>query len=266
MTRHDAQPILSSDDTDLARMLRRARRAALFDSLSRIYAELPETTCENCGRCCFESPGVFFVEHLRLADLLAGMSAERRQSLLERAFHEAFFSWIDPDRRCIFHEPPHCTIYNDRPLACRLFGLVPPQDRDQVEIQARLAARQEARRLQLFGIEIPEAVIQRALASCERVRDKQGRPVRVDGDEIAARVARLDTSLLPKEVVVQEFCFRSLPERLAAAALGSEAIEGMRVQLLRRAQRGESVRDLIQLLLKQARLPAPLRRKKGRAR
>ena len=265
MTGQDSQPILSSDDTDLARMLRRARRAALFDSLSRIYAEFPETTCENCARCCFESPGVFFVEHLRLTDLLAGMPPQRRRTLLERAFGEAFFSWIEPDRQCIFLESSHCTVYNDRPLACRLFGLVPPEDRDHAEAQARLAARQEARRLQLFGIEIPEAVIQRSLASCERVRDKRGRPVRVDGDEIAARVARLDASLLPQEVVIQEFCFRSLPERVAAAALGSEAIEGMRVQLLRRAQRGEAVRDLIQLLLKQARLPAPLRGKKGRA-
>ena len=266
MTGREAQPMLSSEDADLARMLRRAHRAALFDSLSRIYAEFPETTCEGCARCCFESPGLFFVEHLRLMDLLAGMSPQHRRTLLERAFGELFFSWIDPERQCIFLESSRCTIYNDRPLACRLFGLVPPADRDHAEAQARLAARQEARRLRLFGIEIPEAVVQRSLASCERVRDTRGRPVRVDGDEIAARVARLDASLLPQEIVVQEFCFRSLPERLVAAALGPEAIEGLRVQLLRRAQRGEAVRDLIQLVLKQARLPASLRQRKGRAR
>ena len=143
---------------------------------------------------------------------------------------------------------------------------MPPADRDYAETQARLAARQEARRLRLFGIEIPEATVQRSLAICERVRDTRGRPVRVDGDEIAARVARLDASLLPQEIVMQEFCFRSLPERLVAAALGPETIEELRVQLLRRAQRGEATRDLTQLVLKQARLPASLRQKKGRAR
>lgn len=242
-------------------MLRRASRSGLFDSLVRIYEEFPQTTCENCARCCFESPGIFFTEYLHLVDLLAKMVGRRGSTFMSRAFRELLFSWIEPGRTCIFLESSHCVIYDHRPLACRLFGLVPPQDRDRAEAEARLAARQEAQRLRLFGVDIPEEVIQRSLVSCDRVRDAKGRPARVDGDAIAARVAHLDTALLPQEVVLQEFCFRSLPERLGAAALGEEAVEGMRVQLLRRAQGGERISDLTALVLKQARLPTPLRRK-----
>jgi len=266
MTQAGERLMRSSGDADLAHMVRRASRAGLFDSLSRIYAEFPETTCENCARCCFESPGIFFIEYLHLVRAVAAMPRQHRATLLNRAFGELFFSWIEPERQCIFLESSHCTIYDHRPLACHLFGLVPPEERDYAEAQARLAARQEASRLRLFGIEVPDAVVQRSLVSCDRVRDKRGRQVRVDGDAIAARVARLDASLLPQEIVVDEFCFRSLPERLGAAALGPEAIEGMRVQLLRRAQRGGPTPDLIALILKQARLPALLRQKKGRQR
>ncbi|UCC67451.1 MAG: YkgJ family cysteine cluster protein [Armatimonadota bacterium] len=256
----------SSQDADPARMLRRARRARLFDSLARIYADFPETTCESCARCCFESPGIFLVEYLSLIHLVAQMPRQRREALLDRSFGELFFSWIEPHRQCIFLESSRCTIYQQRPLACRLFGLVAPQDRDRAEAQARLAARQEAERLRLFGIHIPEAVVQRSLAGCDRVRDTHGRPLSVDSDAVAARVARLDAALLPQEIVMQDFCFRSLPERLGAAALGAETIDGMRVQLLRRAQRGEPTRDLIALVLDQARLPTSLRQKKGRRR
>lgn len=258
MTRAARQAIRFSEHADPARDIRRARRAGLFDSLADIYAEFPETACENCARCCFESPGIFFVEYLNLLHLLAQLPRPPREALLDRAFGELFFSWIDAQRTCIFLESSHCTIYDHRPFACRLFGLAAPENPERAEAQARLAARREAERLRLFGIEIPEAVIQRSLVSCGRVRDGRGRHPRVDGDPIAARVAQLDSALLPREIVLQELCFRSLPERLGAAALGAEVIDGLRIQLLRRAQRGEPIPDLLRLLRRQARLPAPL--------
>ena len=265
MAEPDKDEIRASEETDPGRMLRRVRRLGLFESLRRIYAQFPETTCDHCARCCFESPGVFFVEHLHLLELLADQPEARRELLLRRALGELFFSWIDPERTCFFLESSRCVIYERRPLACRLFGLVAPAEREEAEAEARLAAREEARRLRLLGIEMPEAVVRRSLASCDRVRDRRGQRVGVDGDAIAARVGKLDAALLPQQVVVQEFCFRSLPERLAAAALGGEVVEGMRVQLLRRAQRGEGTGSLLETVLKEARFPGlPRKRKQGR--
>ncbi len=98
---------------------------------------------------------------------------------------------------------------------------------------------------------MPEEVVRRSLASCDRVRDGTGRPVAVDSEAVAARVASLDAVLLPRRVVVQEFCFRSLPERIGAAALGAEAVDAMRLQLLRRAQRGEDIGRLVRILVNQ---------------
>lgn len=253
--------VRSSDELDWSRELRRARRAGLFEWLEGIYSELPDTVCDNCARCCFESPGIFFVEHLYLLDILSRMSPRRREELVQRSFRELLFSWIEPDRTCVFLEHGRCAIYERRPLACRLFGLVPARDREQAEAQARLAARGEASRLKLLGIEVPEAVVSRSLVSCDRVRDRHGNRVEVDGEEFAGKVAQLDAQLLPQETVVQEFCFRSLPERIGAAALGPEAVEGMRVQLLRRAQRGETIADLLALSYEKVELPPPLRRR-----
>jgi Fe-S-cluster containining protein len=252
MTAPGGDSVSSSAGCDPQKSLARAKRAGLIRSLQRVYAEFPQTTCENCARCCFESPGIFFTEHLHLLDLISTLSPPRRRELLRRALREFFFSWIEPERACIFLENGRCTIYERRPLACRLFGLVPAAERDRAEAEARLAARQEARRLLQFGIEVPEAVVQRSLVSCSKVRDARGRPVSVEGEAIAARVARLDDALLPREVVLQEFCFRSLPERLVAAALGEEATDALRVQLLRRAQAGAPIGELLSLLLAQA--------------
>jgi len=257
MTRPGEDSISSSAERDPKRALERAERAGLMKSLRRVYDEFPPTVCEGCARCCFESPGIFFTEYLHLLDLISKLSPPRRLELLRRSLREFFFSWIEPERTCVFLEGSRCTIYERRPLACRLFGLVPAAERDRAEAEARLAARQEARRLRQFGVEVPEAVVQRSLVSCGRVRDARGRAVSVDGEAIAARVARLDSALLPREIVVQEFCFRSLPERLVAAALGEEPTDALRIQLLRRAQAGAPVRELLALLLAQATPPWP---------
>ncbi len=240
-------------ERDLARMLREARERGLLDSLAEVYASFPEVTCDNCARCCFESPGLFYVEHLAAVKMLLDLEEGPREAVLRRALREVFFSWIEPERTCVFLSPSGCEIYERRPLACRLFGLVEPAQRDQAEAEARMAARREALRLELMGIRIPEAVIQRTLLSCDRVRDMNGQPVRMDADEMAARVADLDASLLPREVVLQEFCFYSLGERLCAASLGWETVEGTRLQMLARAQEGESVDDLLDELWRRAR-------------
>ena len=245
--------VKASWEREAGGMLRSAQRAGLFESLGRVYAGFPVVTCDNCARCCFESPGVFFVEHLEALRLLSDMPTARREELLRRALRELFFSWIEPDRTCIFLEPSGCVIYERRPLACRLFGVVSHVQRDQAEAEARMAARHEATRLELMGIKVPEAVITRALLSCDRVRDQRGQPVRMDADAIAARVADLDAGLLPREVVLQEFCFHSLGERLGAAAFGQETVHGMRLPLLRRAQRGESVGELLEQVWHRAR-------------
>jgi Fe-S-cluster containining protein len=206
---------------------------------------LPETRCDGCARCCFESPGVFYLEYLRLHDLLAGLSEARRRELLECALRELLFSWIEPERGCIFVEANRCSIYEDRPLACRLFGLSSPADPELLQREHRLAAEEEADRLSWLGIEVPEATLARVVVSCDRVRAKRGRLRRVDADAVAERVAALDARLLPEEIVRHEYSFLSLPDRLGAALFGTEAVELLRLQLLRRVGQGETVEVLL---------------------
>ena len=264
-----------SETRDPARLLGKARRLDLFTGLDQLYAELPETRRGCCGRCCFESPGLFYVEYLRLLELLAARPAEEREALVGNALRELLFSWIEPTRTCLFlGGEGRCTIYDQRPLVCRLFGLTPPSDPERAEHEMHLAAAEEARELRRLGVRIPKATLVRARSHCRRVRSAHGRRPKTDADALADRAAALDSQLLPREVVLQEYCFVSLPDRLGnampvsdrlgASMLGGEVVEELRLQLLRRAQQGESVEQLLAEVLAQTQPPAILRRTRRR--
>jgi Fe-S-cluster containining protein len=251
------QDLQGTESINVGAATRRAHKLGLFDALARVYAELPETKCPRCARCCFESPGMFLVEHLRLAKIMAAMPRPRRHALGNAAWRELLFSWIEPERTCIFLDNARlCTIYAHRPLTCRIFGLFSPADPKQAQIELRLAAEQEARQLRLFGLEIPEATLGRAIASCCQVETTQGLRPKVDPDAIAERIADIDAELIPREVVMREYCFLSLPDRLGRAAFGDEAVETLRIQVLRRALRGEPLASLVDMVQQQTRRPA----------
>ena len=92
MRQTEGAPAAVSERPDLKRLLLRTPAgpwgepwASLFGALTRIYAEFPQVTCDNCARCCFESPGLFFIEFLAALNLLAGMPRARQEQVLGRA-------------------------------------------------------------------------------------------------------------------------------------------------------------------------------------
>src|SRR5574340_839633 len=203
--------------------------------------------------------GLFYVEYLAALERLSALPAEQQEAQVWAAFRELFFAWIEPERSCIFLDGQgRCSCYEHRPLTCRLFGLVPVPNLEQAQEELHLAAAEEARRLARRGVEIPRATLTRALAGCRQVRCRHGRRPALDQDELAERVAALDGGLLSREVVIREYCFQSFPDRLGAAVFGEGRIEGLRLRLVRRAQRGEPVEELLARVMKRAEVQSAL--------
>lgn len=104
-------------------------RAAALSRLRSVYRSLEEHTdrwsvksgvsCPSgCGYCCTGfTPDVLPVE----AEYLALFLIEERPDLLDRAVGKA----PNQQTQCLFYDPGssfHCTVYEARPLVCRLFA------------------------------------------------------------------------------------------------------------------------------------------------
>ncbi len=98
-----------------------------MQTLDGLHEQLPPTTCECCGECCF-SISFYSLEYHRIIRYMAeNFSPARCRQLL--------FMALSPDDRrvevngeerlrCIFldKESQRCTIYPVRPFMCRVFG------------------------------------------------------------------------------------------------------------------------------------------------
>lgn len=109
----------------------------IIDGLDRIYAGLDEAQkawkaaspfpcADGCGSCCVDfEPDVLESEALYLAAWMIFHQRERAEAVLDGTFVSPREGSSFASRGCPFFDPStpyHCTVYEGRPLICRLFG------------------------------------------------------------------------------------------------------------------------------------------------
>ena len=101
-------------------------------SLGILYDNMPKTSgCEKCHEvngddaiwCCKkQNPSMFYVEFLKVwQDVQNAWSTDDKTHLILRAIKNHLIN--APDKGCIFHQD-ECTVYENRPFACRMYGVV----------------------------------------------------------------------------------------------------------------------------------------------
>jgi Fe-S-cluster containining protein len=138
----------------------------IHSTLQRIYRNLPETVCEECGRCCSFRAGMRYVEYLNVRAFI-----ERTWTMPER---EALRATVLKHRRlrmvCAQLPPgtpfrlykPHCLLYDEhkqrcavyalRPLDCRLHGLGGECDKVRLAREPEVAAASAVSRQRLYEV------------------------------------------------------------------------------------------------------------------
>jgi len=122
--------------------------------LKVLYTQIPATACDNCGHCCQLSEEerergwvtmypLYAVEYLNILEFVRTKLPEgRREELL--SFHE---EW---PLKCPFRDDslPGCIIYPVRPLVCRTYGVLGPEEIE--EAVRRFGEGMPARWIEIF--------------------------------------------------------------------------------------------------------------------
>lgn len=107
-------------------------------SLKVLYDSMPSTFgCENCTShygedaiwCCKSmNPSMYYVEFIKVWQQVQKWSKANKRDLLVRAIT----NYLDTgtQKGCIFWDNK-CLVYNDRPFACRMYGVIPQDSWDK---------------------------------------------------------------------------------------------------------------------------------------
>lgn len=104
------------------------------NKLQSLYSELPASKCLFCpGKCGVEadccktfSPPMLLVEFCSTLEIINNWDKEKQKKLLFSCLDS--FVKTDIAKPCVLLEQTLCSIYNARPLGCRLFALYPDEE------------------------------------------------------------------------------------------------------------------------------------------
>ena len=99
----------------------KARVDAFGQSIEQRYPT--QITCHaGCDGCCYQQFTVFPVEAYHLAQAVTALAPEARQRLLARLQQDGPWRIIDTPMPCVLLEHGRCSLYEHRPLICRIHG------------------------------------------------------------------------------------------------------------------------------------------------
>ena len=82
-----------------------------------------QITCHaGCDGCCYQQFTVFPVEAHHLMQAVTRLALEARQRLLARLQQDDPWRIIDTPTPCVLLEQGRCSLYEHRPLICRIHG------------------------------------------------------------------------------------------------------------------------------------------------
>jgi Fe-S-cluster containining protein len=206
--------------------------------LEYIYRRIPMNKCRRCAACCFNAPQVYPLEFLNIMLHLWTLSSAKRERLGRKVIEYELLNLVTLKNKCPFLKIGGCSIYAQRPLQCRLFGLYPQNEyAEMVE-----GCRKQNEELMTHYAEfkktlLPRAVMTYDIDQCETNIDSSGNPFIIAAKErfrYQEQISALSDEVLPCSW--RSPGTTSFSSRYAQLYLDEEHLEGTRMAAIREHQ------------------------------
>lgn len=205
---------------DLLRALETAE--PVWVQLRAYYGLLAETDC-GCsapGICCRFLPEMTFAEALQWVEVLRRQPPALRADSLRR-FIEFYATCPLHRGGCPFLDEGRCSVYAQRPFACRAYGLWSMETGRRRTLENRASREVLIRQWKQYGVELPAEKAQVEMNYCTQVKRH---PSGVAADEalmaVLAEVYDLDRSFQPLSIQFENHYHSDFSFLLAGLMLG----------------------------------------------
>ncbi len=220
----------------------------LFEKLGALYATIPSGACAGCTQCCAESVNAFYVEFLAIWNRMHRNPALKAR-LMPRILRYYMLEMVERAPCPFLDTEGRCEVYSDRPLVCRQFGHWSRKDFKR-NIEAVLKANREAAAYYQtqYGLELPEAVVNKTLAYCEAfdIPRKTG-PIR--RGEQADTIFMLDVPFLQRGLLDEDLLGTPLVSWFVYTLYSPAEAGALRLQVMKEYLEGGESQTLTRILI-----------------
>ncbi len=178
------------------------------NKLEMIYGSIPGGNCAGSARCCCESVNCFYSEYL---NVVSELRTKNLFALYEERAIRYWFSELSVAMDCpLLTEKRLCSVYESRPLPCRVFGHLNQNDfEENSELIREQNCDAAEELLQEFGIIVPESVTCGQVGFCENFSSDRGMSAD-DRDDLIDQLFGVESTFLMDETLeMDEFNFRA---------------------------------------------------------
>lgn len=191
------------DNAHFEKSIQNAKENDFFSTLNEIYSQIPEGKCTGCASCCNESVYVFYTEFLNILNFL-NENEQLKSTVFPKILNYYFLEWVEK-RQCPFlNDHGKCSIYNVRPLTCRLFGHWEEKDFEENLLLVKKENQRMAEYIKNnYDLELPEIVKSYEISYCENYEG-----IKIPKHEryqLSDDIFALDINFLSKELLTEDY-------------------------------------------------------------
>ena len=226
-----------------------AENNGVFDKLNKIYSTLPSGKCEGCAKCCMESVGTSLVEFLNIYRYFRE-KPEIYKRYMEKVLEYYFMEYRDK-RSCPFlDEDNRCSIYEVRPLNCRIFGHW-EKDEYNMNLDSIKEKNRDYRDLMKsrYGFEISEDVVEYRINYCEKFKPDTGRYLsREERLDFSDQIMILDSKIFATDTIDIDYRDRGIVEYFIDSMFNTETSYNIKIRMSQDWEKADTVLKRLKII------------------
>jgi len=223
-----------------------ARSKNFFNRIEKFYRKLPETECSGCGKCCYDTPVVYYIEFMYVFELFDTYEESTKINVLDAALSAFLYGLIDKTHKCAFLDDNNrCMIYSRSPISCKRWGLHSKEENENDWNNDFEHNKKIKDFYKKEGIEISDEVINWRLPYCNNVIITNN-PYRINESDFTEYIH--DLVKVERKYIDGKVKEWTIIEYLIYCLMGIE-MYNKRIELVKKYQNGEA--DVIENFIKE---------------
>ncbi|HSQ33795.1 MAG TPA: YkgJ family cysteine cluster protein [Peptostreptococcaceae bacterium] len=203
----------------------------IFSELNKVYDSVPKGNCKGCGNCCMESVGINLVEFLNIYNYLQ-KSNKLKSNSMNNIFDYYFLEYVKKLPCPFKDENNRCSIYEVRPLNCRIYGHWIKDDYNNNLNRIKKQNIEFAKYMgETYGLTISDNIVNYKIYYCEDFKPYEDYMSKDNRLSFSDRIVTLDSKLYSKGIMNINFKDRGIVEYFIESIFNEKVSSNIKIKI-----------------------------------